>query len=156
MRKGFMDFVATRLIPESPGGTAEWYAKEYVELFGKDASDAKKPVQSLASTLAKQVREGREKRVRRERIGGEYRFFPVNSTSPGEGEALESIAVQILLYAQELQILDDFVAVGSFRNRGDALVWLAREGIKARRDDIEKVAQVRKQIEELKKSIPTV
>ena len=58
MKRGFMDFAATQIIPDRPGETAEYYAREYLEAAGKDGSDAKNPVQSLANTLRKRVGTG--------------------------------------------------------------------------------------------------
>jgi hypothetical protein len=154
MRRGFMDFVATRIIPDHPGETAEYYAREYLEIAGKDGSDAKNPIQSLANTLSKRVGTGGEKRVRRERIGGIYRYFPAMPSSAGVEPHLKDIAIQISLCPEELEILDNFVAVGKFTTRGHVLTWLAREGIRARHADIEKVESIIKQIDELKGSAP--
>jgi len=88
MARGFTDLVAGSIVPEFPGETAEVYAMEALD-SGIISSDAEDPVQSLANTLAKQVREGREKRVIRKRIGSlselleptkligvKYRYFP--------------------------------------------------------------------------------
>jgi len=88
MARGFTDLVAGSIIPEFPGETAEMYAREALD-SGIVSSDAEHPVQSLANTLAKQVREGREERVIRVRIGSllelldptkltavKYRYFP--------------------------------------------------------------------------------
>lgn len=156
MKRGFMDFVATVIIPHHPGEKAEYYAREYLDAdaAGKDGSDSKNPVQSLANTLSKQVKTGREKRVRRERIGGVYCYFPARLHSSGTDSEHKDIAVQISLSAEELKILDDFVAVGKFNSRSDVLTWLAREGIKSRRADVDKVVGIRKQIDELKGSVP--
>lgn len=81
MKRGFMDLAVT-IIEEYPGLTAKEVAQE---ALGSDSnlSDAQKtpPEQSLATTLDKQVRTGAEKRIRRERIKGVYRFFPI-SVSP--------------------------------------------------------------------------
>jgi hypothetical protein len=154
MKRGFMDFAATRIIPDRPGETAEYYAKEYLESAGKDGSDAQNPVQSLANTLRKRVGTGGEKRVRRERVGGVYRYFPVGPRPLGTDSEYKDIAIQISLSAGELRILDDFVAVGHFNSRSHVLAWLVREGVKARSIDVEKVAEIRKKIDELKGSIP--
>lgn len=155
MKRGFMDLVVNSIIPASPGHTALWYAREALA-HDSTLSDSKTPLQSLANTLSKQVQTGRERRIRRERIRGVYCFFLAGSRSPEKTEDLQDIAIQISLRPEELEILDNFVAVDKFKNRSDAIVWLAREGIKAKRGDIDRVAQIRKQIEELKRSAPAV
>jgi len=150
MKRGFMNFVVTRLIPDSPGQTAKWYARKYLEL-GDDLSDAESPDNSLANTLSKQVCEGREPRVRREQIGGVYRYFPV-SGSPTSNLS-EEVVAQISLSMQELEDIDNLIAVDKFRNRNAAIKWLVTEGIKANRDYLNRVADVRRQIEQIKSEI---
>ncbi len=150
MKRGFMDFIATRLIPDYPGQTAVWYAREYLKLFN-DGSDAKNREQSLASTLNKGVQTGQEKRIRRERISGEYRYFPATMASTSDSS--EEIIVQFSLSAQELKDIDNLVAVGKFDNRNNTIKWLVIEGIKANRTYLDKVADTRNQIERLKREV---
>lgn len=149
MKSGFMDFVATRMIPDSPGKTARWYANEYLQL-GDNLSDAKNPIESLANTLDKQVREEREKRIRRERIGGKYLFFPAG-VSPQPNK--EDIVAQISLSTQELEDIDNLIAVGKFKSRNNTIEWLVTEGIKSNRNYLDKVADTTRQIEQLKKGL---
>jgi len=154
MKRGFMDFVATILIPDFPGATALWYAGRYLEESGNDGSDAKHPEQSLANTLSKQVKTGREKRVRRERIKGVYCFFP--ATMPSTSDSSEDIVAQISLSTQELEDIDNLVAVvGKFDNRSSAIKWLVMEGIKANRAYLDRVVDTRNQIERLKREVAT-
>ena len=151
MKQGFMDHVATILIPEFPGATALWYAQAYLKEGG--SSDAKHPEQSLANTLSKQVKTGAEKRIRRERIKGVYCYFPASTAStPGSGE---EIVVQLSLSTQELKDIDNLVAVGRFNTRGNAIRWLVMEGIKANRTYLDKVADTTSKIEQLKKEVVT-
>ena len=156
MTRGFMDFVATILIPDFPGETSKWYAEKYLYESGNN-SDAKDPVQSLANTLEKQVREGRDKRIMRIRIDGHgpYRFFPTQKSDEGR---LENIAVQISLSKKDLEGIDNLVALGNFNNkkftnRKDVIQWLVEEAIKANSSSFCKVADVIEQIEKLKRSV---
>ena len=149
MKRGFMDFVATILIPDFPGGTALWYAEKYLEEKGSDASDAKQPKQSLANTLSKQVQTGRERRIWRKRVGGVYCYFPT-SMLPTSNSA-EEVIVQMSLSKQELKDIDNLVTIDKFRNRNDAIKWLVTEGIKAKRGYLDKVVDIRQQIERLKR-----
>ena len=149
MKKGFMEFVATNLVPDFPGYTARWYAEQYLEL-DPNGSDAEQPVQSLANTLSKQVLEGREKRIRRERVGGVYRFF---STSEVSKEHSENIVAQISLSAKDLEDIDNLVALEKYKNRNDVIQWLVRESIEVNRGLFGKAADTRKQIDMLKRSI---
>ena len=151
MKKGFMELVASCIIPEYPGWTAEEYAAEALG-SGCISSDAKNPVQSLSTTLRKQVREGREPRIRAERIDGVYRYFPVSKSSASDSSN-EDVVVQLSLSTQELGDIDNLVAVGKFDNRSSAIKWLVIEGIKSNRAYLDKVADARNQIERLKKEV---
>jgi Arc/MetJ-type ribon-helix-helix transcriptional regulator len=143
-----MNHVATILIPEFPGGTALWYARAYLEEAGRGGSDSETPEQSLANTLSKQVKTGREKRIRRERVKGVYCYFPVPMASTPDSR---EVIVQLSLSVQELKDIDNLVAVDKFKNRSDAIKWLVMEGIKANRTYLDKVADRISQIEQLKK-----
>jgi hypothetical protein len=151
MQRGFTDFVATQIIPGHPGHDASWYAREYLKLVDESDLVAQHPVQSLANTLSKQVQTGREKRVRRERIKGIFCYFPVSDSSTLD--ASEDIVVQFSLSAQGLESIDNLVAVGKFANRNDAIKWLVIEGIKSNRNYLNKAAQIKEQIEQLKRKI---
>ena len=154
MKRGFMDLVASCIIPKNPGWTAKEYAAEALE-HDSDLSDSKKdPIASLANTLSKQVQTGRERRIRRERIGGVYHYFP--TSVPSASNSNEDIVVQISLSTQELEDIDNLVAVGKFNNRSDAIKWLAIEGITANRGYLDKVADTRNQIERLKREVAAV
>ena len=151
MAQGFMEHAATVLVPDFPGATALWYAKAYLKEAGPDGSDSKTPEQSLANTLSKQVKEDKEKRIRRERIKGVYCYFPISKASTTGSS--EEIVVQLSLSAQELKDIYNLVAVGKFNNRSTAIKWLVMEGIKAKRSYLDKVAHTVNQIERLKKEI---
>ena len=153
MKQGFMEHTATVLAPDFPGATALWYARAYLKVAGKDGSDSKTPEQSLANTLSKQVKTGRERRIRRERIKGVYCYFPVSMAS--KHGSSEEIVVQLSLSAQELEDIDNLVAVGKFNTRSNAIRWLLTEGIKSNHTYLEKVAHAVNQIERLKKEIVT-
>ena len=152
MKRGFMD-LAIEIVKEYPGLTAVKIAREALDCSG-DLSDAQNPEQSLASTLNKQVQTGQEKRIRRERVGGVYRYFPA-SMSP-TSDSNEEIVAQISLSKQEMEDIDNLVAVvGKFDNRSSAIKWLVTEGIKVNRAYLDRVANTRKQIERLKREVAT-
>ena len=150
MKRGFMDLAVNSIIPAFPGQTALWIAGEALA-HDNDLSDAKNAEASLANTLSKQVQTGREKRIRRERMGGVYRYFPISGLL--DSDSGEDIVVQLSLSTQELKDIDNLVTVGKFDNRSSAIKWLVTEGIKASRAYLDKVADARNKIERLKKEI---
>ncbi len=152
MKRGFMEHAATILVPDFPGETALWYAKAFLNEAGEDGSDSKTKEQSLANTLNKQVKEGRERRIWRKKLNdGKYHYFPV-SMSPTSDPGEETV-VQLSLPTKELKDIDNLVSVGKFKTRSNAVRWLVIEGIKANRTFLEKVEDTVDQIEQLKKEI---
>jgi len=125
MKKGFMKWLRDYM-QVCPGLTAEEYAQDgYCE--GYALSDAKNQVFSLASTLMKQVREGKELHIRGERIGGKYCYFPVKGVRTTTSS--ENIAFQISLTEQEWQSIDNLITDDGFRNRNQVVEWLAKRCI---------------------------
>ncbi len=152
MKRGFMD-LAVLIIEEYPGLTAPEVAREALD-NSSDLSDAKNPLQSLASTLNKQVQTGLEKRIRRERIKGLYRYFL--ASAPSTSDSSEEIVVQFSLPAQEMKDIGNLVAVGKCDNRNSAIRWLVLEGVKANRTYLDKVADAKNQIERLKREVSAI
>jgi len=152
MKRGFIGHIATILIPEFPGETAQWYAEKYLEEAGEEGSDSKTPVQSLANTLSKQVNEKKEHRIWRKKLNdGKYHYYPI-STSPTSDSSEETI-VQVSLSVQELKDIDNLVTIDKFNTRSNAIKWLVVEGIKTNRTYLDKVADTISQIEQLKKGV---
>ena len=149
MKRGFMD-LAVEIVKEYPGLTALSIAREALDC-SSNLSDAQDPEQSLASTLNKGVQTGQEKRIRRERIDGLYRYFPVSGSSASD--STEDVVVQLSLSTQELKDIDNLVAVGKFNNRSSAIKWLIVEGIATNRAYLDEVADARNQIERLKREV---
>ena len=151
MKRGFMDLAVNSIIPAFPGQTAQWIAREALAHDSNLSDSTKDSIASLANTLSKQVQTGREKRIRRERIGGIYCYFPVSGASASESS--EDIVAQISLSTQELKDVDNLIAVGKFGNRSSAIKWLVTEGIKANRAYLDRVANTQNQIERLKREV---
>lgn len=85
--KGFFMEKARQIVKDSPGLTMREVA-ERVHRDYPDLSRAKNPVQSLGTTLAKQVREGLEPRI--EARGRPLRFYDKDDAKP-TGERKEAI-----------------------------------------------------------------
>jgi hypothetical protein len=77
MQTGFSHEVAPRLIRRNPGRPARFYARIALKqkLAGSDALD---PEFSLASTLAKEVRERRLPGIESRMVGGTFCYFPAD------------------------------------------------------------------------------
>jgi len=78
MQTGFSHEVAPGLIRRHPGQPSRFYARMALDLK-LAGSDAVNPEYSLASTLAKEVREGRLREIEVKRIGRSLRYFPAIS-----------------------------------------------------------------------------
>jgi hypothetical protein len=126
MKKGFMDWLRGGYLETCPGLTAEEYARDgYFE--GCVKSDAKDQEFSLASTLMKQVRDGKEAFIRRELIGKKYHYFPGSGIRMNT--SCENIHFQIELSKKEWSPIDALVSEGTFRNRNEVIEWLVKRCI---------------------------
>jgi hypothetical protein len=88
MIKGFTYGVAPALVKGNPGMMSREIAGLALSR-GLAHSDSKDPVTSLATSLAKEVREGRHKEIRAESVNGELRYYPKTGQqqkSPGGEE----------------------------------------------------------------------
>ncbi len=161
MKKGFKKVVLD-LVRKNPGLTAREYSKIALDQ-GLANSDSKDPIFSLATTLMKEVREQRMPGIV---MKGErpQRFFPDNSTSSEEMRKIADDivkktlsnykAITILLPDDVAEAVDMLVEVSKFGNRTEALIWLVREGIKAKSLELVQVKKVVEQIKQLKQSVP--
>ncbi|MBI4286072.1 MAG: hypothetical protein HY670_09295 [Chloroflexi bacterium] len=161
MKKGFKKIILD-LVRENPGLTAKEYAKVALDR-GLSGSDSKDPVFSLATTLMKEVREERIPGIKA--VGRRpLRFYPDDYTSSEQMKKADDIVkkilsnwdkpITILLPADIAQAMDMLVEVSKFGNRGEALIWLAREGIRAKNIELTQVKKVVEQIKLLKQSVP--
>jgi len=164
MKRGFTYQVAPPLVRENPGRTASEYA-ELALRRGLCQSNSKTPVQSLANTLAKEVREGRHPDIRAQEVQGQLRYFPSMSgysssvsrpsnvsSTPSPAQQNEE-AVVVSVPNNLTQVLDLFVEVGKCNSRAEAARRFMELGIKHDADTINNVRKAAERIREIKRSI---
>lgn len=150
MKKGFKKIIPN-LVKANPGLTAKEYAKMALDR-GLCISDSKDPTFSLATTLMKEVREGRMPGIKAIKGERPLRFYPDNNTSEVSLHNWDK-PITVLLPTDVAEATDILVEVGRFGNRSEALVWLTREGIKAKNVEIVQAKKVAEQIAQLKQSV---
>ena len=153
MQKGFKR-VAPDLIRDKPGLTAY----EYAEMALKQhlcGSDSKNPVFSLATTLMKEFREGRMPGIKAVKgHDNKLRYFPKHYDTNKQVASLGNDSpVTILLPTDVAKNVDMLVEIGKFTSRGEALIWLASEGIGANLQKLQDVEKRIQQIRDLKRSV---
>jgi hypothetical protein len=153
MQKGFKK-VAPDLIQANPWLTPQEYAKMALDRH-LCSSDSENPVFSLATTLMKEVREGRMPGIKGVKVNGRLRYGPAAQTPTNYSttSSRPDIGVTVVLPPEVAQITDMLVEIEKFSNRGEALVWLAQEGITAREPELQGVKVAHQQIKRLKQSI---
>jgi hypothetical protein len=152
MQKGFKKVVAS-LIKADPGLSPEEYAQRALQ-SGLCGSDSKNAVFSLSTTLRKEVREKRMPEIKAVKVAGKLRFFPTDydigqQASPPKKDS----PLTILLPPDISNAVDTLVEGGWHANRGEGLIWLAREGIKTSQQKLNDAARVTQQIRRLKESV---
>jgi Arc/MetJ-type ribon-helix-helix transcriptional regulator len=131
-QRGFKE-VVVRLIGESPGLAAEEYAVTALQR-GLAGSNSKDPVQSLATTLAKEVREGRMLGIRAQREHGKLRYFPVD------------------LRPDAARRVRDLVEIGRFSTPSEAVTYLLEEGVNAKQSALDRISGELEEIRRRKES----
>ena len=152
MQKGFKKVVLD-LIREKPGLTAEEYARMALDqrLCGSDSKD---PVFSLKTTLMKECREGRMPTIKAIKVNGKFHYFPADQALSNQStQQKKDIAVTVILPPDVIDIVDMLVELGKAKSRGEALGWLVREGIKAKKHDLDQAKEIFQEIKRLKQSI---
>jgi hypothetical protein len=151
MQKGFKKVVKS-IIQKKPGFTAREYAEIAVKQ-GLCGSDSKDPIFSLATTLMKEVREGRMLGIKAVKVEGKLHYFPDNFDATSTTVSKENRALTVLLPPDVDKYVETLVEVGVSGTPSEALIRLAREGIKAKQQDLFGVEKVVKEINALKQSV---
>ena len=144
MQKGFKAIVG-ELIREKPGLTATEYARMALER-GLCRSDSSDPEWSLGTTLAKEYREGRMPGIRAERIDGGLRYFPADH--PLSAERSGDIRVQVSVPGDVAEWVNVLIEAKKGWGPGEAITWLAQQGVKARRRDLESLQIATRAVQE--------
>ena len=164
MKKGFTYELAPTLVRERPGMTFREVAELALQR-GLCQSDAKDQIQSLATTLAKEIREGRQRGILARKVDGQLRCFSATSASPGSGTPPSEPAGATLSQPQGeetvfvsvpfdyIQILDLFVEVGKCSSRGVAAKRFIELGIRHDQGMVNSVRHAVERIREIKKSL---
>ncbi len=150
MQRGFKAIVR-QLIREKPGLTAMEYARMALQrrLCGSDSND---PEWSLGTTLAKEYREGRMPEIRAERVDGKLRYFPADRFVPYTTETKRDPRIEVALPPRIAKWIDVLLATEKFAGPGEAVIWLADEGIKSRRDSLAALENAMGEIKRMQQS----
>lgn len=158
MQKGFSHEVAPVLIRETPGESPEYYAGIALNR-GLASSDSKSPLQSLASTLRKELREGRLPEFRTMKRGGRIRVYPATAAVDSESESRKSprqpatvpISVTVTRDVHEAAAL--LVEVGKQATYGESISWMAQQWLNDSVSYLAKVRQAALQMREIRNAI---
>ena len=150
MQRGFKAIVR-QLIHEKPGLTAMEYGRMALER-GLCGSDSNNPEWSLGTTLAKEYREGRMPGTRAERVDGKLRYFPADHFVPYTTEKNKDPRIEVALPPHIAKWIDVLLATEKFAGPGEAVIWLAEEGIKSRRDSLVALENVMLEIKSMRQS----
>ena len=150
MQRGFKA-VAPALIRERPGLPPEEYARMALqrELCGSDSKDR---IFSLATTLRKEVREGRMPGIRVEKVNGKLCYFPSNYPSGSDTQPKKDMRIEVLLPPDVARRIDTLLELERFTSPSDAVIWLMQKGIEAHRAALDQIENQLQQIRRLKES----
>ena len=169
MQRNFVRQVGPKLINEDPGHPAEVYARRALER-GLSESNSQGPVFSLASSLARTVREQRLPSIRRAQVDGVYCYFPAETTadtpdrdvsrSDNSGRTDERVRrghdttiIPIGVGDEVLHAVDLLVEIGQYQSRADAILWIADEWLAQNQVFIHRLVAAVERVRELRASL---
>jgi hypothetical protein len=157
MIKGFTYGVAPALVKGNPGMMSREIAGLALSR-GLAHSDSKDPVTSLATSLAKEVREGRHKEIRAESVNGELRYYPKTGQqqkSPGGEEKKDPPHIEIRVSLSQ-ETIDIVVLLAESREMGrsEVVEWLIEQGI-SHGEGMDRVVAGAREISQIKQKIAT-
>lgn len=167
MRSSFAGEIAPKLVRRHPGQPARYYAELALSQGLITSRSEQDPVFSLASSLAKYVRERRVQGIVARREAGELRYFPVDvderqdirgAADPAaqpEQSATESAGAVVTAFvpAKILEILDSLVDIGRNTSRGEALARLAQQWVEQNPEGVQRIARARQQVRQIRNSL---
>jgi hypothetical protein len=131
-------------------------AEEYAAMAlqrGLAGSNSKDPVQSLATTLAKEVREGRMPGIRAQSEDGKLRYFRVDYRADTKAQRDNGLRIkEVLLPSDVARRVSDLVEIGRFSGPNEALIYLSQEGISAKLPVLDRIANELQEIRRRKES----
>ena len=152
MAESFSPEVATRLIKENPGRSSKEIAKDALDR-GIIGSRGHNPLAGQGGALVKMYLEGRLPEVRRDDQSRPYRYYPKDSAIAATvTRSIDSISFRPTVRQEE--VLTALVETRKFANRSEAVTWLIDQGISANRQNLDKIIQAYRAIENLRHQAP--
>ncbi len=150
MPEPFSPEVATRLIHQEPGRTAQEIVEDALRrgiIVGTELGQK--------GALSKMLNSGRLPEVRRDEERRPYRFYPRNRKSDGPTVRSDSSS-QVISFRptpKQDRVVTALVSVGVASTRTEAVQWLLEQGISAKADYVERALAAQAQIEELRRGM---
>jgi hypothetical protein len=150
MPEPFSPEVATRLIHQNPGRTAQEIVEDALNcgIIGGTVLGQK-------GALSKMFNGGRLPDVRRDEERRPQRFYPRNRKGDGPTDRPESSS-QVISFRptpRQDRVVTALVSVGVASTRTDAVQWLLEQGISAKADYVERALATQAQIDELRRGM---
>lgn len=163
MSEPFSPEVATRLIFERPGRTAQEIVKDALSR-GIIGSRGRDQIKGHIGALATMYRVRRIPEVWRDETSRPYRYYPVSYKTSGQIKERDTVhtglldrqdtPTQVISFRPTLnhdRVINALVSVGAAASRSEAVHWLIEQGIAARAEFIERALATQAQIEELRR-----
>ena len=155
MPSSFTAQVATKLIVENPGRTAQQIVRDALDR-GIISSRGRNRIAGQVGALAKMYNDGRLLEVRRDEQQRPYRYYPKGSVTvhPPSKPVAEPVTFRPTLVQEE--VLTALTETRRFSSRSEAVVWLIDEGIAAKQSYVDRITQTYREIERLRRQVKQV
>jgi len=140
--------VATSLVRENNGGTAQEIIRD-----GLDRGIIKGTVIGQVGALVKHYNGGRLPELRRDEQKRPYRYYLKESGFVQQALQHISHPVTFKPTSEQEEILTALIETKKYSNSSEAVQWLLCEGIASKREYINEIVQIYKEIERLRQKV---
>ena len=155
MASPFSAQVATRLIRENPGRSAEEIVRDALD-GGIISTRGRNRTAGQKGALVKMYKGGRLPEVWRDEQHRPYLYYPKETTSVQQLPKPISEPITFRPTPKQEEILTALTDTRKFSSRSEAIIWLLDQGIAANQEDIRRIIDAYTEIEHLRRKVQQI
>jgi metal-responsive CopG/Arc/MetJ family transcriptional regulator len=151
----FSPQVATRLISENPGRSAQEIVRDALDR-GVIRTRGRNRIAGQVGALAAMYNRRRLPEVWRDEHHRPYRYYLKGATSVQPSPKLISEPITFRPTPRQEEILTALTETRKFSSRSEAIIWILDQGIAANQEDIRRIIDAYKEIEQLRRKVQQI
>jgi hypothetical protein len=155
MADSFSPDIATRLINERPGRSAEEIVGDALDR-GIIKTTGRDRMAGQIGALAKMYNNGRLPEITRDQHQRPFRYYPKGAKVISPQPKALSEPVTFRPTPEQEAVLTALIETRKFSNRSDAVSWLLDQGIASNKSSIDKIVQAFREIQQLRRQVQQI